>query len=224
MENGKPATRPSRHARIGIGAELDAPRYPVTEGELHMAVARVGYVGLVRVESGRLNVAAAVDASALRASTPEHVVAGILCDAGLPPLPRTVAHGWRGTPSLTRSGEAGALRLLRVGDAAGYVEPFTGEGIGWALADGRAAAEIALRVLDGDPAEALVQWRRSRAATRSAGERLCRALAWGLRRPRLVGLTVAALGAAPQLATPLVRRAGRPRARLTTAHPHEGSA
>ncbi|MFM7035246.1 MAG: hypothetical protein ACKOYJ_08710 [Planctomycetia bacterium] len=41
----------------------------------------------------------------------------------------------RSTPPLTRRAPLvdTADRLLRVGDAAGYVEPFTGKGIGWAM-------------------------------------------------------------------------------------------
>jgi len=208
-EDGRPTTRSAPHARVGVGAELDAPAYPVPPGELHMAVGRPGYVGLIRVESGRLNVAAAVDPSALRGSTPGEVVAGILAQAGLPPLPPTAAHAWRGTPALTRSGDAGGDRLLRVGDAAGYVEPFTGEGIGWALSDGVAVAACARAALEGRPSDALAQWRSHRAARSATAERLCRGLARGLRRPRLVGFAVTALGALPELATPLVRRVAR---------------
>jgi flavin-dependent dehydrogenase len=96
-----------------------------------------------------------------------------------------------------------------VGDAAGYLEPFTGEGIGWALSDGLAAAACARAALDGRPAEALAEWRRHRAARSVTAERLCRGLARGIRRPRLVGLAVTVLGVMPELASPLVRRAAR---------------
>jgi flavin-dependent dehydrogenase len=208
-EDGRPTTRAAPRTRVGVGVEVDAPDYPVPAGELHMAVARSGYVGLVRVEKGRLNVAAAVDPSALRESSPGEVAARILAQAGLPPLPLTAMRAWRGTPGLTRSGDAGCDRLLRVGDAAGYVEPFTGEGIGWALSDGLAAAECARAALEGRPGEALDQWRRRRAARRWTAERLCRGLARGLRRPGLVGLAVTALGALPGIASPLVRRVAR---------------
>jgi flavin-dependent dehydrogenase len=208
-EDGRPTTHADPRARVGVGLELDLPDYPVPDGELHMAVGRPGYVGLVRVESGRLNVAAAVDPTALRERTPDAVIAGILSDAGLPPLPPTVEDGWRGTPRLTRSGDAGGHRLFRVGDAAGYVEPFTGEGIGWALADGLAAAGCARVALEGRPADALAHWRRHRAARSATAERICRGLARGLRRPRLVNIAVTALGALPELAAPLVRRVAR---------------
>jgi flavin-dependent dehydrogenase len=185
-----------------------------------MAVGRSGYVGLVRDEEGRLNVAAAVDGARLRASTPEVAVADILREAGVAPLPRNTRQVWRGTPLLDRSGsDVGADRLLRLGDAAGYVEPFTGEGIGWALGDGRAAAAVALAALEGSPENALETWRRYRAARRSSAEGLCRILARGLRHPWVVTLAFAAVRAAPVLAVPLVRRAGRSPLGLAAAHP-----
>jgi len=209
-EGGGATTTAAAGARIGVGAELDAPDYPIAPGELHMAVARRGYAGMVRVESGRLNVAAALDAASLRADAPERVVAGILAEAGLPPLPDTPAHAWRGTPALTRGGEdVGGHRSFRVGDAAGYVEPFTGEGIGWALGDGRAVAEAACLALGGSPADALTAWREHRSVRRSSAERLCRTLTSALRRPWVVTLGMAAVGAAPWLASPLVRRVAR---------------
>ena len=45
------------------------------------------------------------------------------------------------TGPLRRARVAGRGRLIAVGDAAGYVEPFTGEGITWALQTGIAAAD-----------------------------------------------------------------------------------
>jgi flavin-dependent dehydrogenase len=217
-EDSHSTTHAAAGARIGVGAELAAPDYPVAPGELRMVVTSVGYAGLVRVEGGALDVAAAVDAASLRGAAPEQVVAGILAEGGLPPLPEVTTHAWRGTPALTRIGEdVGADRLFRVGDAAGYVEPFTGEGIGWALGDGMAVAELASRALEGSPQDTLTEWRRYRAARWTTAERLCRALARTLRRPRTVALGVAALRAAPWLASPFVRRAARGPLRIASA-------
>jgi flavin-dependent dehydrogenase len=119
----------------------------------------------------------------------------------------TTVRGWRGTPALTRSGDVGGERLFRLGDAAGYVEPFTGEGIGWALADGLAATELARQALTGSPGAALEGWRRYRADRSVTAERLCRALARGLRHPWIVRLSIASVGVLPALWMPLVRRA-----------------
>jgi flavin-dependent dehydrogenase len=188
---------------------MPAPDYPVVAGELHMAMGRAGYVGLVRVEGGVLNVAAALDPAALASATPDAVVNRVLRDTGLPALPAD-AGAWKGTPPLTREGcDYGGPRLLRLGDAAGYTEPFTGQGISWALADGRAAAGLALRALDGWRPDLLVEWARYRGVRRRRSERLCRGLAWALRRTALVDGGVRLLRVAPSVAAPLVRRAAR---------------
>jgi flavin-dependent dehydrogenase len=218
-EDGQRTTDAAPGARVGIGVQLDAPDYPIDSGELHMVVGRSGYVGLVRVEDGSLNVAAAVDAPQLRSAEPARLVAGILREAGLPPLPAAGVDRWRGTPRLDRSGDHfGAHRLLRLGDAAGYVEPFTGEGIGWALDDGRVAADIAQRIVDGATDGALAAWTRYRTRRRSA-ERICRVVASGLRRPWMVSAAFSAIRASPRIAEPWVRRVGRSRVDLAPARP-----
>ena len=102
-----------------------------------MAVSRFGYAGVVRVEDNALNMAAAMDPVFVQ----EHggiasAVTLILNEAGFP-VPLGMASGrWLGTPRLTRkSDRTAAHRVLLVGDAAAYSEPFTGEGMSWALAD-----------------------------------------------------------------------------------------
>lgn len=200
----------SEDSRIGVGATFDIPGYSVSRGDLHMVVGSRGYVGLVRVEDGRLNVAAALDPDAVRESSPGAAIAEILSDAGHDALPHAPEDGWKGTPRLTRRpASVGAERVLRLGDAAGYVEPFTGEGICWALSSALAVAGVARR--------AALEWRPewvghwSEYVHRRVGrqQRLCRLLAWSLRRPRLVRGAVRVLARAPGLAAPLVREAAR---------------
>ncbi|MFD2436424.1 NAD(P)/FAD-dependent oxidoreductase [Modicisalibacter luteus] len=48
-------------SRIGVGTTLDEAPAFYTSGRIHMACAAPGYVGLVRVESNRLNIGAALD-------------------------------------------------------------------------------------------------------------------------------------------------------------------
>lgn len=200
-------------SRVGLGATLSGSSYDVPAGELHMVVGRRGYVGLVRLEDGTLNVGAAVDPGALRTLAPAEAVTEILEEARRPALDGRLVHGWRGTPPLTRrSPAAGGERLFRLGDAAGYVEPFTGEGMCWALAAGVSVGGLARAGLGAWHPRLGEAWSayQRRAMTRS--RRLCRALAWALRRPHLVRPAVAALGRVPALAEPFVRQAGaRPR-------------
>ena len=200
-------------SRIGLGAVFDAGQVALPRGELRMVAGAHGYVGMVRVEDGRVNVAAAVEPDAVRRRGPGEAVAEILAESGLEALPASPALGWRGTPTLTRRPtELGGARLLRLGDAAGYVEPFTGEGICWALDSALVAAELAARGARDWRPEILEAWRVYHAGSLERARVLCRLLAWGLRRPRLVSNAVRVLGRAPAVARPLVSwAAGRPR-------------
>ena len=112
---------------------------------------------------------------------------------------------WRGTPPLTRQArQVAAERLFVVGDAAGYVEPFTGEGMAWALASGTAVAPIAARGAQQWRPQLIQQWTvaHRRAVTRR--QTVCRAAAAVLRRPWLTRLTVRLLRQAPLLAAPVI--------------------
>jgi flavin-dependent dehydrogenase len=207
---GAPTTRPRARSRVGLGAVFHGATYPLGPGELHMVVGGAGYVGLVRDERGALNVAAAVDRSALRSAHPGVLVARILREGGLPELEGQPWLDWRGTPALTRSPSVmGAARLFRVGDAAGYVEPFTGEGMCWALSGARTVARLAHAGSRAWCPELLSAWQAHHRRAVAGSQRLCRTLAAGLRRPRLVAAAVSALTVAPGLAGPLVRRAAR---------------
>jgi flavin-dependent dehydrogenase len=197
-------------SRIGVGATIEDVEYPLPAGELRMVIGAVGYVGLVRLEDGRLNVGAAVDSAALRSAGPAEVVARILRQAREPVPSGPATDGWRGTPPLTRTRPAtDGSGVLRLGDAASYVEPFTGEGICWALDAGLAAVDVVGRALT-DPAFDLSgAWRARLEAGQARAQRLCRLLARGLRRPSLARSVVGVLGVAPGLASPFVREAAR---------------
>jgi len=182
-------------SRIGVGAivESDADYRP---GTIHMACGEGGYVGVVRVEDGRLNIAAAFDAAFIRAAgEPGEAVRRTLNAAGMPAIAFDDSVRWRGTPALTRSRRSVAgERLLVVGDSAGYVEPFTGEGMAWALAGGAAAGALAGR---GWRADTAATWRRTHRAMIGRRQRTCRAVAAVLRRPWLTGLAVDVLRGMP---------------------------
>lgn len=197
-------------SRIGIGATLLCPDSDLRFGELQMAVGRSGYVGLVRVEGGGINVAAAVNPEVLSSSTPADAAMSILTEAGLPILSGEVIDGWKGTGPLTQRPTALAdRRLFRVGDGAGYTEPFTGEGMGWAIGTGLAVVPFATRAIRGWSDELAEGWTREHRRVVGRSQWLGRSLAWGLRRPRLVRAAVGILGRAPVLADPIVSAAAR---------------
>jgi flavin-dependent dehydrogenase len=109
----------------------------------------------------------------------------VLGEAGFEPLPALAPAAWQLTPALTRSSSPLAgERYLLLGDAAGYVEPFTGEGMGWALKAALSSTPLALAALNhGWDDQRARDWSRTQAALMARRQRLCRTLALVLRRP-----------------------------------------
>jgi flavin-dependent dehydrogenase len=202
---------PAAGSRLGAGVVCpDVPEF-FQPGVVYMACGVYGYLGLVRLEDGRLNLAAAFDAEWLRGcGGPGRAATDLLDESGWPAPPNLVALPWHGTPALTRQPRRLAdARVFALGDAAGYVEPFTGEGIGWALAAAVAVAPLAARAA-GHWDQAFTQvW--PRLFHRVVGRRfVCRAVSFVLRRPRLTRTVVAVLRRVPLLARPVVRRLNAP--------------
>ena len=213
LPDGRGSTRlastPQPRSRVGAGCELPAGAFDAAffaPGVIHMAVAAGGYVGAAVCERGELNLAGAFDLPALKANGgPGGTAAAILAAAGFPAPPGLDAAGWSGTPPLTRAaGDVADDNVFLLGDAAGYVEPFTGEGMGWAIASANALGPILDDFLNGDAAAA-DRWRA--AYRRRVGRRKgwCRAVARAARTPAAAGAAAAALNRVPALAGPLVR-------------------
>ena len=132
-------------SRFGAGVIIDEPSPFYENGKIYMACASGGYVGLVRLEDGRLDVAAAFDPAYSRSSNglPE-ATAEVLIGCGLPVPLKLMSARFSGTQVLTRRRERVAgHRLFIAGDACSYPEPFTGEGIAWALQSGLKTADLA---------------------------------------------------------------------------------
>lgn len=202
-------------SRLGAGVIATEASTFYQPGTVYMACGTGGYVGLVRIEDGRLNLAAALDASLVKqARGLGNAAAMVLDEAGFPPIVGLASLPWHGTPLLTRRAPSVAgERMFLIGDAASYVEPFSGEGMAWALASGVAVVPFALRACHAwEPALA----RRWSAHYRRAilkRQWVCRAAASVLRHPRLMRWTVAALTYAPGLAAPVIRYINHARAR-----------
>lgn len=132
------------NSKIGMGLNLHTADHNIRPHTIHLCVRQEGYLGLVLAEKNQLNLAAAIQPNLLKAPLPFGVwVRQTLQQYNLHiDFPLEEAE-WRGTPSLTRSMEQPhGHRWLAIGDSAGYVEPFTGEGMAWAMAGGVAAANL----------------------------------------------------------------------------------
>ena len=198
-------TSPNSH--LAAGAVLDPGGDAYGPGVIYMAVARGGYIGLVRLEDGRLNIAAALAPPLVRERNGLADACGaILDEAGLPRPANFDRAQWKGTPRITRRPlRVTASRLLAIGDAAGYVEPFTGEGMACAIALGREAATLACASIENFDQDTARRWERRHREVVGASQRRCRVIAAALRRPALVKAMTLALAGIPALGRPVVR-------------------
>ena len=220
-EEAMPVVHPT--SRLGAGAILEgSPAATVEPGVVHMAVGRGGYVGMVRVEdrseSGRgealprVAVAAALDEAALRGAGGMATLACEIVEraGGLVP-PGLEGATWRGTPSLTRRRPVSHAGVLLLGDAAGYVEPFTGQGIEWAVRSGLEIAGLVVangsaRPQDGTHAPFLeAAWLSRHRSLVLARQRACRLLIPVLRHEGWMAALLQIASWRPTLLARLVR-------------------
>ncbi len=201
-----------KKSRIGAGVVLPTRPPFIPPGTVFMACSKGGYVGLVGLEDGRLDVAAAFDRqTVLDAGGPGNAAANILAEVGWPVLDGLADGPWRGTAALTRqASRLSCERVLVLGDAAGYVEPFTGEGIAWALASAVAVTPLVIRAAEQWDATISSEWSRTLQETVRNRQILCRVVARALRYPALVRMVLKLLKFKPSLAMPVVRRLNAP--------------
>ncbi|MDA8377758.1 MAG: FAD-dependent oxidoreductase [Planctomycetia bacterium] len=200
------------NSRIGVAATLEHAGDAFAPGIIYMACGKHGYVGLVIVEAGQLHIAAALGVNAVRdASGPGHAVEEIMCEAGMPvPLGLDKCR-WYGAPALTcRRKIIAAPRLFVIGDAAGYVEPFSGEGMAWALASGLGILSLVDQVPDVWRPDLEEQWQRRHHDLVVARQRTCRAVTMLLRHQGLLRMAIRALRLSPALAVPFLWKINKP--------------
>jgi flavin-dependent dehydrogenase len=193
---------------MGLGTVLESAPASYGARTIFMGCAREGYIGLVRLEDGRVGVAAAVDPSAVRrAGNPSLLARSLLDQAGLPPIKALDQGKWGGTAALTLpSNGSGGERVFLLGDSAGFVEPFTGEGIAWAFESAQAVVPFVLEGVSKWRPELVHAWGEVFLKTVADRQTLCRVLARALRYPLLTRLLIGALGRAPWLALPVLRQ------------------
>lgn len=205
------ASLSSVDSRIGIGAAICDSQIMHPAGRVTMVVARQAYVGISRIDASHLNVAAAVDPSLLARATPAEIINTVLTNVGVSVPVGLDAATWRGTPPLTsRPTRVSSERVLLIGDASGYVEPFTGEGMA-------AALEMAVAVV---PFVELANrswvptistcWNSLHRQIVRDRQHTCRKLSWILRRPWATYATLSACRAWPGLATRWISKTSLP--------------
>ena len=199
-------------SRVGAGCVLPGEGGGPPPGVLQMAVGRGGYVGLVRVEGGQINLACAFDPPMLRSSGGAAAACqAILTEAGFAAPSGLEGAAWQLTAALSRrTSPLAGHRLLLLGDAAGYVEPFTGEGMGWALTSSLAALPLVLRGLEHWDGAIEADWRRRHHRWVSQRQGFCRALALILRNPRATWALSRLAATFPAITSSMIGLAQRP--------------
>jgi len=187
--------------RLGLVAHYQGIPELAESGEMHVGPG--WYVGLAPLAGERLNVG-----MALPMDGDQRRDAGRRFQAAIDGIPG-VAERLRGRKRLTpisgaspighRVARAAGRGWMLVGDAAGFIDPFTGEGIYRALRSARAAAEAL--ALDGEHASArYLAARRHAFAAKDALTWLVQGL---LAAPPLMSHALRNLSARPELATRL---------------------
>lgn len=207
--------------RIGCSVIVDETGDRFECGTIHMAVGRGGYVGVVRLEDERLNIAAALDPGLIRRLGVGAAVEYVLSGAGFEPGLRLGSVAWRGTPPMMHKPKWPAKeRLFVIGDASGYVEPFTGEGIGWAIHSATLLAPLAFAAIHCWRPDMGADWVALHRSELTRAQRVCRGFAWALRHPLVARGVLRAIETMPTLGKPFVRRLHGPNiSKLRTTWP-----
>jgi menaquinone-9 beta-reductase len=195
--------RPPRLRKLALTVHLEGEFPSVGEGRLR--VGRRAVVGVAPTGSGRGNgvvVVGAEEALRVRGRAEAYARALLETEDGAVRISGEVRATGPFDWSVRRACAPGALL---VGDAAGYYDPFTGQGIFRALR----GAELAVDAVDallrgaGERAE-LRRYARLRQGAFAPGERLQRLLEVVLARPALLGWALRRLRGAPATADALV--------------------
>ncbi len=215
-------TDSQRDSRVGSGA-ISKDTSHISEHTIHMSYADGGYVGLVRLEDGTVDIAAALDLQFLRRNhTPANAVRWILEDSHFPVPADLDTITWRGTVALTqRRRKVAANRIFVIGDSASYIEPFTGEGIAWALTCATLVAPLAERgALIWHPSLAR-QWAEVYNKNIRLNQKKTSAIAWLLKHRLLSNVAGSIIVSSPNLAKPLAQLITKPNTKedLTRCRP-----
>lgn len=182
--------RPHDPATVGFALEVEAPPRPGAAVEIDLAAAVGGYgwafpkQGSLTVGLGGVHLRNPDLKARLADYAARHGAAGLRCKGAFIPTGRVVA---------------GRGAVLLAGDAAGCVDPVTGEGIAWAMETGHLAGRAAIAAVGaGDPATAAARHWQGMAKVRTEMAR-ARLLARVVHSPVLQRRCHRLLAASPRL-------------------------
>jgi flavin-dependent dehydrogenase len=182
-----------------------------SRGRLHMLSSQHGYVGICLTDGELIDMAAALDPKRVSsAGGIRQVVCEILQDCGIQTHRALDDCHWMATSLLTRTSKIVAKPgVFLVGDALGYIEPFTGEGMSWALDNAEMLAPNLVRIVQ-DPrtkAQAVRDWEVYVQKQRRFRHRICRWVAKQARHPTRSQWVVQACHWIPGFRTRILKKA-----------------
>jgi menaquinone-9 beta-reductase len=197
-------------SRIGIGTHLKDESDQFSIGAIHMYCGEDGYVGVVRLPNNDLDIAAAVDAKAI--AKYEHIsdwVAKVFnsCQSEAPELLFTA--DWKGTTALTRRRRIAGERLFVIGDSAGYTEPFTGQGIAWALQSAKIVSPFVEIAANNWDRKIENDWNTAYQSAIASRQNISSAVAKLVRNDFLFASVLHSLNLFPILGDPVIRQLNR---------------
>ena len=197
---------------FGVATTLYNSNSLAAPATIAMHIGSGGYVGTAKYSDGRTHLAAAIDSLKCRAAGgPAQLVTDILRQCSIDIPDELDAAKFHGTGLLTRRRESlGGHRVLAVGDSCGYVEPFTGEGIAWAILSAREVTNLLPNSPHDWPANLPAQWLQRHRATIGKQQHLCRLLRQTLRHPNLTKLALTAATLFPAISKSLAHHIGQP--------------
>jgi flavin-dependent dehydrogenase len=208
----------SSDAFVGAGVIVDAAAVPemlreqAPAGTVTMAVGTGGYVGVAQAEHGQYSLGAAMRPGLVKETgSLGAAVVRLLRDSGMAHFPELAELSWHGTPLLKSSpSQRSGSRVFLVGDAAGYVEPFTGEGMAWAIEGGLSLAPIARAGVDRWNDDLQRQWNHVYRRRIRRSQWICRGFLQALHRPGLGRIAAAIFKRFPKAADRIIATINRP--------------
>jgi flavin-dependent dehydrogenase len=206
------ARHPAAPRRYALGTYYEQVGELGTDGEMHVRAGH--YVGVAAVPGGLANVCVVMPARRLRRWLPAGVSRVVDETVRRDPMlaarfaqARRVAPVTVLGPMAVDAAAPGIDGLLAAGDAAGFVDPITGDGLRLAMRGGELAAAAALAALDGhgDPARLLQDLRARELGPKLRVNRALRAL---VAAPGAIRGASLAAHAVPGLFAWLIRYAG----------------
>jgi flavin-dependent dehydrogenase len=199
---------PRRPRRWAIGAYFEGVQALTSCGEMHVRARH--YLGVAPLEGGLSNVCLVTTALRGR-SVKERLLAALENDSQLADRfrgARMIAEPVCVGPLAVECEAAGADGLLLAGDASGFVDPMTGDGLRFAFRGGELAAEEAIRALEHGGAGAHVRLLAARRREFAHKWRFNRAMRLLVTFPAAVRVSAYGASIAPYLLQRAIRYAG----------------